>query len=175
VVLGDSWELIYRPVRASIDEYFQLTEELKEFGNIKIQKPDSDRIGLDFFKLPLNTDHACKLKDMFNSVEVLVCSGTTSLCVEAAFLGIPAISYYPLNSNKLRTRNSNLYLNSEGNFIGFESLPIAQNIIQLQENLLEILSSNEKRLKIINGVLRNWHYADSDFINFFQSIVFNDY
>lgn len=174
-VLGDSWELIYRPVRASIDEYSQLTEELKEFGDIKIQKPDSDRIGLDFFKMPQSADHACELKDMFNSVEVLVCSGTTSLSVEAAFLGIPTVSYYPLGANKLRSRYSNLYLNSEGNFIGFESLPIAQNNVQLQEYLLEILSSNEKKLKITKGVLRNWDYTDSDYINLFQSILYNDY
>jgi hypothetical protein len=164
--------IIYRPVSLNTNnlKYF---DKIKLINNITLQAVSSTSIGLDDF-IDENVEH--KINELiysFNQADILIMSTFTSMALEAAVMGLPVISYFPLDNKILKIRKSNLlFVNKLYN--GLNSVPRAQSLDELFRLVSKIIEENDFADNIVNSIVSDWDYMTIDFENTFSSMLFSE-
>lgn len=164
-------DIIYRPVSRLFSHTDFIKSQLIEKDFVKFQIPTTTSLGLHNYE---HTDSFSDLKVLlggFCNVDILITSLSTSLSIEAAFLGIPSISYYPLENSSMKRRHVELMLNTDGRIIGFESIPVCISINSLIIEIKEMQADSNYKKEVVESTMRAWDYADADFIGKLEAVL----
>ena len=164
--------IIYRPVSLNTDnlKYF---DKIKLINNITLQDVSSSSIGLNKY-IDENVEH--KIQELIyslNQADIFIMSIFTSLALEAAVVGLPVISYFPLDNKILKNRKSNLLFVNEL-YNGLNNVPKAQSLEELFTLVSKVIDENDFVDNIISSIMSDWDYQTIDFENTFSSILFSE-
>jgi len=131
--------IIYRPLLQSLDIQNRINSRYSNNSFIEIQYPDNYALGLDEFSgdLSLNASVLEHSKQLIGADLMIMCF-ITSLCIDAAYLGVPTISYCVDKTGYLEKRKTSLAYS--GNWAGLDHIPHVVNdkdFISLVKQLLE--------------------------------------
>ena len=139
-------------------------------NNLEIQYPDHYSFGLSTYSANKNLepsvhDHISQLVN----ADLMVMCFITSLCLDAAYLGVPTISYCVDNTGYLEKRRTDLVY--QGNWAGLDHIPHVineQDFIPLVKQMLvnKKLANDNHQLTV-----KKWDFPKESFNeNFLKAI-----
>jgi hypothetical protein len=169
-------KIIYRAFMQSDEHKNTLENKYKDNDNFEIQYVSENLTGLHRFEGKITCEILKNYLESLDKADILVTVGPTSLTLDAAYLGIPTISYWGDKTGVLENRFTHLLF--EENKINlkniFSEVPTAHTCDQLIEKI-NILSENRKlRKSYAEKIIAKWDSVDVDFRREFKSAIFNE-
>jgi hypothetical protein len=157
--------LIVRPVVADEGERAAYVERYGNHARVELQWPQPTCLGLD-----PGTDAGAGMAlelaqfiDQVRQVDLVVMAVPTSLAYDAAYLGIPSLTYFAQDSKFSKRRSLNLLIDAEKKFIDFTDLPVVQRLEQLVPRVRELLADPALSRELADRTISGWDYPQADF------------
>lgn len=172
-IFGDC-RLLYRPYARSDSERDAITERVVHLQGLELQWPQKASSGFEFAStVPFEED----LRDYVSQLAgcaVMVMSHTTTLGMDASFLGSGVVSNFWDPSGAMERRSSPLRFNAEGRFDWWPELPVVHDAATLVEETRRQLLDPAARENVRAGLLREWDFDPPDLPVRLARVLFGD-
>jgi hypothetical protein len=160
-LLGDT-KLVYRPYAMEPDERAEI---VKRYGNaelIQLQWPEEACAGLYAFSGGLISAQLLEYIQNLVQADVLIMSHTTSLGLDAAYLGCGVIANFSDETGILARRETHLRFLENGTLDFAPDLPVVHTLPELV-SLVEVLLNDEKATQqLAEKIVSSWDYKQTD-------------
>ena len=156
-------EIIYRPVVAGEEDRREIEATLKSHPHLRLQLPQPSCLGLDEYGEGRMDAELVEYVSQLLEVDLVVTAGVTSLTIDAANLGIPAISAVADSTGVLRRRRHDLLFDSDARFKSMEALPIVHRVEELVPLVQQMLTRREVAADMTRRLASEWDYPGADF------------
>lgn len=160
--LGDV-EVIYRPLGENAEVRAEIQNKFGKSDHLRIQFAQQACYGIDKYQGGSQREELAEYITQLLEADLLVMCLTTSLALDAAYLGIATIANLSDPSGMLSRRHTHLLLNQKGQLYGFESLPVIQALDQLVPCIKALLTDKEKAATIAHQTASQWDFPETDF------------
>jgi hypothetical protein len=155
--------VIYRPVVADDEERREIEEAWGRTPRLRLQFPQPSCLAMDEYGRGRMDAELSEYVSQLLDVDLVVTAGVTSLTIDAANLGIPAISAIADGTGVLRRRRNELLYDPNGRFNDLEALPIAHQVDQLVPLIKQMLADSAGAATIAAELAAGWDYREMDF------------
>jgi hypothetical protein len=156
-------QVIYRPVVGDDEERRQIEAAWGGRPHLRIQLPQLSCLAMDEYGRGRMDADVSEYVSQLLDVDLVVTAGVTSLTIDAANLGIPAISAIADGTGVLRRRHNELLYDSNGRFNDLEALPIAHEVDQLVPLVEQMLADSAGAAAVAAELAAGWDYREIDF------------
>lgn len=164
--------IVFRPIVESDEEKNYLQREFEDVEDFEIDFPGVSMWGLNVYQHDDPKIGLKKLKEIMNGTEVLITALVSSFVLEAAFLGVPSISFFADHTGVLDKRKTELQFNSEGELRFMESLKVVFSTDQLIDEINLILSDKLIGVNLCRNLITEWDYPNEDLFENLSSAIF---
>lgn len=161
-----SVQLILRPVAADESEKAEITNRYGNHRSVQLQWPQATCLGLDrSANTPVRgmEEELSEYIGQLRRIDVVVMAVPTSLAYDAAYLGIPSLTYLSEKSEFSRRRSMDLMIDAEKKFVDFTDLPIVQQLDRLVSSVQELLANPLMSRTLADRAIKEWDYPAADF------------
>ncbi|KTD24322.1 Uncharacterised protein [Legionella lansingensis] len=156
-LFGESTKLVYRPYAMTSEERAEIMERYGE-TLLQLQWPEEVCAGLSSYSGGLITAQLLSYIQGLMDVDVLVMSHTTSLGIDAAYLGCAVVANFADNTGVLARRKTHLRFLKNGQLDFAPGTPISRSIPELVSLVQVLLHDKAEARKSGEKLVAQWDY-----------------
>jgi len=170
-LLGNT-RLVYRPYAMEPEERAEIVERYGKEELIQLQWPEEACAGLYAFSGGLISAQLIEYIQNLLQADVLIMSHTTSLGLDAAYLGCGVIANFFDSTGILAKRKTHLRFLENGTLDFAPDLPVVHTLAELI-SLVGVLLKDEKATKqLAEKIVASWDYKPIDFEDKLRAAVY---
>lgn len=160
----DNYEVIYRPVALDHEAIQKIHERFSNRENLTIEFAQSSFLAMDEYKFDRKTiDDVKQFVTSLDNCDLVITALDSSICIEAAFLGIPSIAFYYDKTGVLERRKTLKLFLQNGKIQFMKHIPVISNSLDLIPEIKKLLNNEIDRSTQTNATCKEWDYEFSDF------------
>lgn len=166
--------LVYRPYARSDNERDEIAARVAHLEGLELQWPQKACSSFDFAStVPFDEDLRNYVGQLAGCA-VMVMSHTTTIGMDASFLGSGIVSNFWDPTGATERRSSPLRFNAEGRFDWWPELPVVHDAATLVEETRRQLLDPAARENVRAGLLREWDFDPPDLPMRLARVLFGD-
>ena len=168
---GDDVELVYRPLfDVDVDRDAALAR-YADRPQLRLQLPQPTCYYLNGLPQRPMRDELTEYLDQLREPDVVVTSMTSSLGLDAAYLGRPVVANFADTSGVLARRGVPQLLEADLCALARAGMPLARTIPELLAAVRRLLDDRPAAAAIARALVREWDYPATDFGRTLASLV----
>lgn len=163
--------LIYRPITEGDEEHRALLDRYGADPLVEIQFPQAACIGIAGHTRGEVAAELAEYVGQLLSVDVLVMSYLTSMCLDAYYLGRGVVSNCADDTGTLVRRRADVFLDADINRVRRSGMPIAYSLPDLVRRVGEVLEDLEGAREAGRRLVAEWDYPRDDYVEDFMRVL----
>lgn len=166
-------KLVYRPGAMTTEERAVISARYCN-ANIHLQWPEEVCGGLYDYS---GDSVRSQLVDYIGALveyDLLIMAQTTSLALDAAYLGSGIIADFSDDSGVLARRETHHRFVENGNLIALPGVPVVRSSSELVAKVCELLHDKNAIKRSTDGILEAWDYSPHDWPQIFGEVIFGE-
>lgn len=156
-------DVVYRSFGESKSCIEEMLSTYHDRVNVSVEYVSDLFSGLGEYCGEISKEQLNKFIGDIESSAVLVTAGCTSLSLDAAFLGVPTVSYWQDDSGVLSRRNTKELFSSNGRLRDlYKEVPAAFTREELIEFINRIYKKRDFKNKIVTSIVSEWDFPGLD-------------
>lgn len=157
-----SAKLIYRPYISTEEERSEIIARYGNETHIELQWPEEVCAGLYHYSGGAIAKQLLTYIQNLLMVDVLIMSHTTSLGLDAAYLGSAVLAYFADYDNILAQRKTEYRFLPNKTLEFAQALPIVHSSSELLVELNTLLGDKDKRQALAKAIVASWDYLEAN-------------
>lgn len=161
-----SVQLVVRPVAADESEKAEIEARYGTHRSVQLQWPQAACLGVHRSpNTPVRSteEELSEYVEQLRGIDVVVMAVPTSLAYDAAYLGIPSLTYLAEKSEFSQRRSMDLLIDDQKRFIDFTDLPVVQRLDELVPRVQDMLANPRQAQTFADRTIGGWDYPTADF------------